>query len=202
MSHAYSEFEEFVAGLACTILGPPISLSVGSGLRNRLVGASGVRHQIDVSFIDPRTTPPTLVLVECKHLNDAIKLAHVKIVKATVDDIQTERGLQAHVTGMLVSRIPAQKGAQQYAKHYAIDLQHIANQHEYDFAYDRWRVIARAAASVSSSHAVAQGIALRACESCGNQFPVTDTNSTCPGCGLTHSDANPVVCTRRVSTRG
>ncbi|MEF8766837.1 MAG: hypothetical protein ABTS16_10075 [Candidatus Accumulibacter phosphatis] len=186
MTHPYAEFEEFIAGLARTILQPPISLTVGSGLRNHVVGASGIRHQIDVSFEDTRTAPPKLVLIECKHLNQPIKLAHVKVLKATLDDVAARVGATFQVHGMLVSRKGAQAGAMRYAGHYTIALQHINSAAEYDFAYDKWRVVGRSGASAAVGQAVAEGYALRTCTACGKQFRVIDASNACSFCGQTH----------------
>ena len=186
MTRHYAQFEEFIAGLARTLLQPPLALTVGRGLRNHILGASGIRHQIDVSFTDARSTPPTIVLIECKYLNQPVKLAHVKVLKATIDDIAAQVLGASQVKGILVSRKGAQKGARCYADHYSIDIQNIESQREYDFAYDRWRVVGRAAVSAGVSQAGAEGLALQTCAACGRKFRVADPSNTCSHCGHTH----------------
>ncbi len=178
----YAVYEEFIAGLARTLLQPPSSLDVSSGLRNHIRGASGVRHQIDVSFEDATEPVPQLVLVECKHLNEPVKLAHVKVLKATIDDIAGAVGGHHTVVGILVSRKGAQRGAAEYARHYSVEIQQIESQREYDFAYRRWRVSGRAGAAHGGGHATAEGYGLRTCTTCGTAFRVRVVEQVCANC--------------------
>lgn len=53
------------------------------GRRNVVKGASGQKHQIDVSFYDYSFPEPTIVLIECKRVADPVPLSVVKIAKAT-----------------------------------------------------------------------------------------------------------------------
>ena len=94
-----SQYESFVAGLVQTLLRSRDASEVGHGRRNHLVGASGVRHQLDVSFFDRSVSLPKLVIIECKHLREPIKLAHVKVLKATIDDLAANRANEVTVRG-------------------------------------------------------------------------------------------------------
>ena len=178
---ASAQYEAFVAGLARALLRNRDASEVRSGFRNHLAGASGVRHQIDVSFLDRSTTPHTLVVIECKHLRRPVKLAHVKVVKATVDDL-AQRLPEETVKGVLVSLRGAQRGAIDYARHYNIDLQLVSDGSFYHFKYADLELIASSGLSSGHSHVSARGVALRACTVCGSEFESDGSLEVCPTC--------------------
>jgi hypothetical protein len=176
---ASARYEEFVAGLARTLLRNRNASEVRCGLRNQLVGSSGVRHQLDVSFVDRSSSPHTLVVVECKYLRQPVKLAHVKVLKATIDDLA---GTNIAVKGILVSLRGAQRGAIDYAKHYDIGLQLLSDGSFYRFKYADLELVASSGIASGGSYAVGHGMALRGCKLCGSVFESDGTPELCNSC--------------------
>jgi hypothetical protein len=175
-------YEEFVADLARVLLRERPSSDVRSGFRNRIAGSSGVPHQIDVSFIDKSTKPHTLVLIECKRLRKPVKLAHVKVLKATIDDLTDRLGGEINVKGYLVSLSGAQRSAIIYAAHYDIELQLVSDETHYEFRYADLQLIARVGKASGQSHAAAHGSALRSCNLCGEPFTGDGIVKVCQSC--------------------
>lgn len=184
---AYSKYEAFVASLAELLLLNRDVNQVYSGLRNQILGSSGVKHQVDVSFTDRSTIPHTLVLIECKYIQQSIKLAYVKVLKATIDDISIHRA-DMTVKGILVSLCGAQRGAANYAAHYGIDLQVVSDGSFYRFKYADLELIASAGKAQGISMAKGIGSSLLKCKGCGTHFE-SDGNSTfCNACTLARND--------------
>ena len=179
---ASARYEEFVAGLARTLLLNRDISDVRYGLRNHLVGSCGVRHQLDVSFVDRSSSPHTLVVVECKYLRQPVKLAHVKVLKATIDDLARSPRTKIAVKGILVSLRGAQRGAIDYAKHYNIDLQLVLDGSFYRFKYADLELVASSGIASGASYAVGHGVALRACKLCGSVFESDGTPEVCESC--------------------
>lgn len=167
---ASARYEEFVAGLARTLLCNRDASDVRCGLRNRLVGSSGVRHQLDVSFVDRSSSPHTLVVVECKYIRQPIKLAHVKVLKATINDLARTN---VAVKGILVSLRGAQRGAIDYAKHYDIGLQLLSDGSFYRFKYADLELVASSGIASGGSYAVGHGLALRGANCADRHLRVT-----------------------------
>lgn len=156
---ASDKYEEFVADLTRLLIRDRRASEVSSGRRNRLRGAAGVLHQIDVSFLDEVTDPPKVVLIECKCLKKTVTLAHAKVLKATVDDIATGPALGRSVHGLIVSLKRLQPAAIGYARYYGIQAQCVADGPEYDFSYDELRLVARTGVSFAVGYASAEGYA-------------------------------------------
>lgn len=180
-----AEYESFVTGLVADLLRKRSISDPKCGLKNRLKGISGVSHQIDVSFIDSHRSPPTLVIIECKRLKDRIKLADVKVLKATLDDLVGQIGHPSVGKAMLVSTQQAQKGAKDYAAYYGIDVQQTTEGPSYQFSYDGLSLLASSASSTSSSSAVFGGAALRSCARCGEVFESNGSQTVCAVCEST-----------------
>ena len=184
---AYAKYEAFVASLAEVLLRNRDVSQVRSGLRNFITGGSEVNHQVDVSFLDRATEPYTLVLIECKYIQEPIKLAYVKVLKATVDDISIQ---QAGVTikGILVSLLGAQRGASKYAAHYGIDLQVVSDGSFYRFKYADLELIASCGIAHGLSTANGCGAALLTCAGCGALFERNEMSTHCNTCTLAKND--------------
>ena len=144
---ASDKYEKFVADLAALLLRDRRASEVSYGRRNYLPGAA-VPHQIDVSFVDEVTDPPKIVLIECKCLKRTVTLAHLKVLKATVDDIATGPVLGRSVHGLIVSLKGLQPAAVDYAGYYGIQAQCVADGPEYDFSYDELRLVAKPGVSL------------------------------------------------------
>jgi hypothetical protein len=81
----------------------------------KIVGKSGVAHQIDVLWRFQRAGIEHLVVVECKKYSSNVELGDVRNFKSVVDDIS---GAQ----GVMVTTVGFQSGARDFAKHNGIGL--------------------------------------------------------------------------------
>jgi len=120
----YDDYERFVALLVEGVkqAGRKIG-DLGYGRMNRIVGRSGQRHQIDVSFIDHSFADPTLVLIECKRVSNPVELSDVKVIKATLDDILCHPGNLNKGLAIIVATYHFRSGAQRFADFYGIRTQ-------------------------------------------------------------------------------
>ena len=184
---ASAKYEKFVAGLAEALLHNRDVSQVESGLRNHVAGRSRVKHQVDVSVLDGTTVPHTLVLIECKYIQQPIKLAYVKVLKATVDDIAAQQ-TGVTVRGVLVSLLGAQRGASKYAVHYGIDLQVVSDGSFYRFKYADLELIASTGTAHGLSTTKGHGVALLTCAGCGTLFERNGTSTLCRACASPQND--------------
>lgn len=99
---------------------------IKGGSRNRITGASGFPHQIDVSL----HVQDTLVLVECKHWLEPVDAEAVLSFASRLADIRALNGA-AVVHASLVSTKAATRGAAQLANHFGVSLDVVANEREY-----------------------------------------------------------------------
>ncbi len=84
----------------------------------KVKGKSGVEHQIDV-FWEYRYAGIThKVLIECKHYGHRVSLLHVRNLHGLLTDIPNS-------TGILVTTVGYQSGAEAYAKFYEMGLKRI-----------------------------------------------------------------------------
>lgn len=182
---ASDKYEKFVADLTALLLRDRRASEVSHGRHNYLPGAA-VLHQIDVSFVDGVTDPSKIVLIECKCLKRTVTLAHVKVLKATVDDIATGPALGRPVHGLIVSLKRLQPAAVAYAGYYGIQAQCVADGPEYDFSYDELRLVARTGVSFAVGYASAEGYAVRNCIRCGEWFRAAANLELCEACNSSH----------------
>jgi len=91
MSKESEEYEKFIHSLVENIqhTGRDIR-NLNYGVKNKLKGKSGQKHQIDVSFEDYSYDEPSLVLIECKRYEDNVEVDVPKILKYNNDDILKE----------------------------------------------------------------------------------------------------------------
>ena len=75
VSEIASSFEDMAGAIA------------GLGARNKITGASGFKHQIDVSL----TVAPWLVLIECKQWRTRVDVEPVLVLASRVADIRATR---------------------------------------------------------------------------------------------------------------
>jgi hypothetical protein len=84
----------------------------------KIKGKSGVEHQIDV-FWEYRYAGIThKVLIECKHYGHRVSLLHVRNLHGLLTDIPNS-------SGILVTTVGYQSGAEEYAKFYEMSLKRI-----------------------------------------------------------------------------
>jgi len=124
------EFEFFVNELIGDIIkkvDDPKIESIGVGRKNKIQGASGYKHQIDISCKDLKRN--TLVLIECKSWNDTIDIIPVLTFHARILDIS--KISQLKIEGIMVTTKGYSKGANKYADYYGIKLQLAKNEYEF-----------------------------------------------------------------------
>ena len=138
----------------------PAIRDLGYGRQNKLSGKSGVLHQVDVSFVDPTFSNETLVLIECKNRKNPISLAHVKVLKATLDDVLAADWSPSAGVGILTSTTRLQTGAATYAEYHGIVHQQVNLGPQYAFRYDTIHTIA-AALQAGEAKVAGQGTVIR-----------------------------------------
>lgn len=89
----------------------------GHGPRNRIEGASGFKHQIDVSI---EIAGGKIVLVECKCYKSLVTVSDMLILVARIDDIRKKRNEQ--VSGCFFTTKGYTKPAEQVGIFYGIEL--------------------------------------------------------------------------------
>ena len=133
-------YEHFVATLIQNIQDSGRDISnLSSGGKNKITGASGHRHQIDVSFLDSSCPMPTLVLIECKHPHNPKKRIDnpvVKVLYATMRDIRDHTETPSNVLGIIMSSVPFRSGAKTLARHWSILLHKVSPDPPYNFRYE------------------------------------------------------------------
>ncbi len=116
-----ADYENLVAEIAqdiCQVAPELYGSSITSGRNNRIQGASGFRHQIDVSV----TFQNTLYLIECKQWKKRIGAQEVLVLKGRQTDIQANYPHQA-VYAVLISVYGASRQAKQLAQYFGIKIE-------------------------------------------------------------------------------
>ncbi len=182
MSLPSDKYEQFIASLIDNVKGTHRNISdIEWGRTNTITGVCGQPHQIDVSFVDHDFDYPTLVIIECKrYMGNPIKLEHVKVVKATMDDILAAKDTQSHANAIIVTTVGAQEGAQLFADYYGIIIESVPHGPNYTFRYEN---IIQASVTMSIKASVSLTDTLRRkCQLCDEQFEVQDNENVCPIC--------------------
>lgn len=182
MNSSSSDYEQFIMSLIDNVKGTYRNISdLGYGRNNTITGMCGQPHQIDVSFVDHDFEHPTLVIIECKRrTDDRIKLEHVKVVKATIDDILIAEDAPDHAKAIIVTTKGAQEGAQRFADYYGIMIENVPHRPDYIFRYENI-VQAGITVSIQACSSVTADIH-RYCQSCGKRFKVHETEKLCQNC--------------------
>jgi len=92
----------------------------------KLVGRSGVEHQIDVYWKFKLANVEQSVLIECKNYSSALTLEKVRNFHAVINDI-------GNCKGIMVTKVGYQDGAKKYADFYGIDLKVLRKPTEEDW---------------------------------------------------------------------
>ena len=102
--------------------------AVRSGRDSRIPGASGYRHQIDVSV----STPQCLLLVECKRWRRKVGLNAVLAFYARLVDIEKAMGNHnRNIVAAIATASGFTRGALQLAEHFAVERWHVHNEDEF-----------------------------------------------------------------------
>ena len=124
-----SRYEHLVANLAGAIASgyaPKMEVRVNRGATNRVRGASGYSHQIDVTVQETGR----LLLIECKCWNKKIDPEAVLAFAARVLDIRAAEDAR-EVTGRLVTTVGATDGVESLCKYFGIGVDNVTSEHEY-----------------------------------------------------------------------
>lgn len=181
-----TEYENFVARLIKGIQGSKRKITdLGKGRTNKIQGISGIKHQIDVSFIDRSFTSPTLVLIECKRFqDDSVALEHVKVAQATRDDIiQNQKSKSvSSVKAIIITTIGIQSGAQKYADYYGINIEKLPHDDK-NFTFQYENIISAGRVMFLTMPIKAVATLSKRCEKCNFRFDIYEgEQQICPNC--------------------
>lgn len=95
---------------------------INHGTKNRIEGASGFRHQIDVSI---EILGEKLFLVECKRYKSKVTLSDMLVLIARIDDICKKKKIK--VIGTFFTTIGYTKPAKKVGSYYNIELNTVKN---------------------------------------------------------------------------
>jgi len=180
----YADYESFISNLIDGIKTSKSSgrdiRNIGYGKNNTLLGRSGQRHQIDVSFHDYNFDEPKIVLIECKRVSLPIEISILKILKSTMDDIIGHDGVPHDGLGILVSTAPFRSGALRFAEYYNLKTEQVPHSNEYTFRYENF-IQAGLLNGVKLGDSCNADL-FRYCINCGNRFLVKKNEKTCSQC--------------------
>jgi hypothetical protein len=145
------DYEILVAAIAESVAQRVEALPEGTvryGRQNYWPGASGFKHQIDVSIRGQET----VLLVECKYWNHRVSVEAVLALQGRLDDIRPTLGLE--VEGALISTIGFQSGARQVGQHFGIHCDLVRSAEEFGFRYGGDLVVRPRPASVRVSTSI------------------------------------------------
>ena len=127
------EYERTVSELMESLVATVDGLSpndVGCGRHNLIIGSSGYRHQIDVSF----RVADELHLIECKRWKRRISAESVLTLIARIVDIQA-LNTSYRVRGALATTKGLQPGAAQLASHFGVATLIVKSPREFGLRY-------------------------------------------------------------------
>lgn len=92
-------------------------LPISAGSKNRILGASGYKHQIDVSFVFEGKS----YIAECKKWKSLVGVQEILVLASRRQDIEA-RDPRTPISALIVSQIGTTSGAKKLANHFGIDL--------------------------------------------------------------------------------
>ncbi len=125
----HDEYEALVRSLVQELTASAEALglcTVDGGAPNRVTGASGFAHQIDVSV----SNPTDLLLIECKHWSEPVDVEPVLVLAARIADIRAAASA-TRVHGSIVSTREPTAGARILAASFRIGIDTVLNPREY-----------------------------------------------------------------------
>jgi hypothetical protein len=149
-----SEYEHLVADLVAALVQEVDGLapaSVASGRSNKIRGASGYQHQIDVAV----GIQAEMHIIECKCWKKKITPDAVLVLAARVLDIAGARASQK-VRGALATTQGCGPGATELAAYFGITLQRATSPHDFVLSYKDRISVGVTEAGTLTEHAVAQ----------------------------------------------
>ena len=128
-----AEYERLVQKIVDTCSNQPNLEKHGCGARNKILGWSGQKHQIDVSFRYKDTQK--FLLIECKQCSRRIAIDDVILFHGRITDIGLKEGQTP--AGMMCAAKGYTKGAEKYAKAYDIRLAEVRDDAEFTIPYPK-----------------------------------------------------------------
>lgn len=175
-----AEFEELVAKLvrALTVSVSRLAhVEIHAGSTNRLSGASGYSHQIDLSMNDEAQA--RLFIVEAKCWKEVVGVDAVLTLASRQADIQAHHpGLKVHAS--IVSTRPVSRGAAKLAKHFGIGTDTVATEAEFGLTFADQHFVGLVERVHLKDEASAE--LWRPCSACGKQFAAEPTGRHCAAC--------------------
>jgi len=137
MTKESDDYEKLIASLIENVKNSGRDIrNIGYGKSNFLVGHSGQKHQIDVSFTDYSFPVPTLILIECKRWKDPVDVSVPKILKYNNDDIIKNPEYSDQSKMIIVTSSNFQSGAKKIADYENIIIQIVNHEPPYGFSYE------------------------------------------------------------------
>jgi len=143
MTKKSDDYEKFIESLIKNIKDSGRKIEkLYSGRQNYLKGASGQKHQIDVSFFDYSCSKPTLVLIECKRWErKRIPVSVPKIITYNHNDIKKIYD-DYDVKILILSTNDLQRGAKKIVDYEGINFQKVNPEPPYGFSYEDFILLA------------------------------------------------------------
>lgn len=129
----YEQLISEIAGGICQSAQELHGLKIGTGHKNRILGASGYSHQIDVSLHDSGR----IFLIECKRWGKSIGVAEVLVLAGRARDIQV-LSTECSVKAIIVSMRGASKGARLLAQQFDIAIEIAISASEFGLRIGRY----------------------------------------------------------------
>ena len=123
------DFERIVKTIAREVkkVSPNLeNAAINFGPRNKIQGASGFRHQIDVSIEIPGKR---LVLIECKRYKSKVTLSDMLVLIARIDDVSRKKRI--HVSGNFFTTAGYTEPATKVGRYYRIDLNIVEDEKQF-----------------------------------------------------------------------
>ena len=175
-----AEYEVLVANLVRALTASVSRLAhveIHAGSTNRLPGASGYSHQIDLSMHDQAQA--RLFIVEAKCWKEVVGVDALLTLASRQADIQAHHPeLKVHAS--IVSTRPVSRGAAKLAKHFGIGTDTVASEAEFGLTFADQHFVSL----VERVHVKDEVSAelWRPCSACGKQFAAQTTDRHCAAC--------------------
>ena len=137
MAKKSDNYESLVAEIIEDIKKSKDIQELGHGRSNRLEGASGQSHQVDVSFIDNSYQSPKLVLIECKlYRSKSVDVSVPKILVYNGKDLIKNPKYPNKYKLIIVTNTSLQVGANRLMEYEDITYQKLNDEPPYGFSYE------------------------------------------------------------------
>ena len=127
-----ADYEKLVHELVSTFRQAPgmENYAIGAGTRNRMVGASGYRHQIDLSL----ESSERIFLLELKHYLSSVGVAELLVLAARLQDISAANKHKL-VRALLVSKRKPSRNVPPLAQFFSVQVEVVESAHAYGLSF-------------------------------------------------------------------